>query len=45
MASQLPSNMRLPDGSSITDGMREADKKAKEMAKRNNNSIEISRKK
>ncbi|WP_343660419.1 GLPGLI family protein [Chryseobacterium sp.] len=45
MASQLPSNMRLPDGSSITDGMREADKKAKEMAKKNNNSIEISRKK
>lgn len=45
MASQLPSNMKLPDGTSVTDGMREADQKAKEIAKRNNNSIEISRKK
>ncbi|NIF05668.1 GLPGLI family protein [Chryseobacterium sp. Tr-659] len=45
MASQLPAGMKLPDGSSISDGMRDAEKKAKEMVQRNNNSIELTEKK
>lgn len=41
MASQIPSDYKMPDGSSITESMREADKRMQEELKKNNNSIEI----
>ncbi|MEY8758386.1 GLPGLI family protein [Chryseobacterium tongliaoense] len=41
MASQLPADIKMPDGSSITESMREANKKLKEELNRTNNSIEV----
>ncbi|MDH6251746.1 hypothetical protein M2347_001473 [Chryseobacterium sp. H1D6B] len=41
MASQLPADLKMPDGSSITKSMREAEKRLKEKLSSNNNSIEI----
>lgn len=42
--SQLPAGVELPDNSSITEKMREAEKKMKEELAKNNNSIEIQEK-
>ncbi|GAB0154955.1 hypothetical protein CHRYSEOSP005_02150 [Chryseobacterium sp. Alg-005] len=41
MLTQLPSEVKLPDGFSISQEMREAEKKMKEELNRNNNSIEL----
>lgn len=44
MASQLPADTKMPDGSTIAESMREADKKIKDELNRTNNSIEINSK-
>lgn len=44
LLSQLPAGVELPDNSSITEKMREAEKRMKEELAKNNNSIEIQEK-
>lgn len=45
MLSQLPAEVKLPDGDSMSQKMREAEKRMKEELQKNNNSIEIQPKK